>query len=659
MLGQKEKAIVNYLSQHRDRFVTSKKLAEHLSCSDRTARTYIKSLMAYSPQDTGIKIIAKQGYGYQMQVIDEQKHLSFLSENHLDQTRETIDITDRHNYILNKLIFEQDKIFFDDLMDQLYVSRSTLSSDFKKIRKELLKYDLTIESRANKGVFVKGSEHDKRRFIMDYFFSGHFLKNLHQYVGDEFFNLPISFEELTIIVLDECRSDNLKLSDFMIQNLVVHIALAIKRVKDGFDLSPIAIDDEKFHKEIRVAGRILKRIQNRMELNFPREEVNYIALHLITQKNDGQSLESKDSNMLLRHDLTEALKKIDGLYGYHFADDFTLIEGLLVHLEVLAERLAIDVHLDNPLLAEIKGQYSDAFHLTQKLLDDLATFADYRLSDDEIAYITLHLMASLEQQREENKLNVLVICATGYGSAQMLNNRLKNELSPFINIADVIGYYDISDDRLRGIDLIISSIDLSHLVFSVPVLTVSVFLKEDEVAQIKEKILTLQPSSKKIEKPRDDLILEQVFDDYFSEHYFQIFDSADKEELLISMVNSLNDKQDACYAKSMLDLVHRREEMSTVAFNDVIAVPHPIKAIDKRHKIAVAVIKHGIDWDRHFSKVQLVFLVSPSIYENEGLAAITNGIVDLTDQPKLQEKLIASDSFTAFRQVFLSDNKEG
>ncbi|WP_057490509.1 BglG family transcription antiterminator [Streptococcus orisasini] len=654
MLGQKEKLIVNYLSQHRDRFVTSKELAEHLSCSDRTARTHIKSLMTYSPQKTGAQIIAKQGYGYQLKVIDDQKYLSFLSENNKNQVREMIDINDRYHYILNKLIFEQDKIFFDDLMDQLYVSRSTLSSDFKKIRKELLKYDLRIESRANKGVFIKGSEHDKRRFIMDYFFSGRFLKNLHQYVSNDFFKLPISFEELTIIVLDECRSEKLKLSDLMIQNLIVHIALAIKRVTDGFELSPIAIDSQKFDKEIIVAERIFKRIKKRIARDFPREEINYIALHLIAKKSSEQPSKAKDGNIRMQHDLTEALRKIDSRHGYHFANDFTLIEGLLVHLEVLEERLKIDVHLDNPLLTDIKEQYGSVFQLTKELLGDLSAFADYTLSDDEIAYIALHLMAALERQKEEHKLNVLVICATGYGSAQMLKNRIKNELSPYVHIVDLIGYYDISNDKLQDIDLIISSIDLSNLVFSVPVLTVSVFLKDEEVAQIKEKILTLQSSPKKI-KPEDEVALEQVFDDYFSESYFQIFDSADKEELLKKMVSCLNDKKDANYTKCMLSLVHQREEMSTVAFSDVIAVPHPLKAVDKIHKIAVAVIKKGIAWDKHFTNVQLVFLVSPSIYENEGLPAITKRIVDLTDQKEVQKKLLASESFEAFKEIFLSE----
>ena len=55
------------------------------------------------------------------------------------------------------------------LVDQL------LSNDFKKIRQMLADYSLTIESRANKGVYVSGEERDKRRFIMSYFLENQFF----------------------------------------------------------------------------------------------------------------------------------------------------------------------------------------------------------------------------------------------------------------------------------------------------------------------------------------------------------------------------------------------------------------------------------------------------------------------------------------------------
>lgn len=58
-------------------------------------------------------------------------------------------------------------------------------------------------------------------------------------------------------------------------------------------------------------------------------------------------------------------------------------------------------------------------------------------------------MAALERLKEKQKFNILVICATGYGSAQMLKNRIDNELVNLVHIVDVIGYYELSDERLK------------------------------------------------------------------------------------------------------------------------------------------------------------------------------------------------------------------
>ena len=104
----------------------------------------------------------------------------------------------------------------------------------------------------------------------------------------------------------------------------------------------------------------------------------------------------------------------------------------------------------------------------------------------------------------------------------------------------------------------------------------------------------------------------------------------------------------------MLDLMNQRSKMSTVVFDETIAVPHPIKALDKDHKIAVAIVKNGLAWDDYFKQIQLVFLISSSIYSNEGLADITRGIVDLVDLPALKEKMVACQDFEEFKELFLS-----
>ncbi|WP_431770574.1 BglG family transcription antiterminator [Streptococcus gallolyticus] len=656
MLNKKEKQIIQYLMKDRDKFVTSKELAAHLNCSDRTIRTYYKTLVEKLDDYSGIDLISKQGYGYKLDVLDDDALADFLEENHINDHhfdyQSITDINDRYNYLLNKLLFEQNEIYFDDLVDELYVSRSTLSSDFKKIRQKFKPYHLKIESKANKGVYVTGSERDKRRFIMDYFISSGFIDTMHSYVDNELLNQRISFEELTIIVLDECREGGLKLSDFVIQNLVIHIALAIRRITEGFKISKLEEEELKLRElpERQIADNILKCVSVSTGIDFPVEEVDYITLHLISKSHGNARYVSESMQERMRQELIDSIEKINP----EVKNDFQLIEGLLAHLSTMLIRLEGKVVLENPLTTEIQANYQEMYQLAEQVITTMPTFQSFSLTPNEIAYIALHFMAAKERYKEQRKYNVLVICATGYGSAQMLKSRIENELGNLISITDVIGYYEINDEKLKGIDFIVSSIDLSNLIFNIPVFTVSVFLTDEELQEIKHGISHLNTSTslRKMEDETSELSVREVFDDYFSKEAFFILSNVSKDEVLRKLVKSISKHENDQFEKRMLDMMKQREAMSSIIFGEHIAVPHPMKAVGSKHHFAVALIQDELLWDDQYPSIKIVFLMSMSIHENDGLPELTSAIVDLVDEPDLQEQMLACQSFEEFRTLF-------
>lgn len=656
MLNKKEKQIIQYLMKDKDTFVTSKELAAHLNCSDRTIRTYYKTLVE-KLDHSGIDLISKQGYGYKLDILDDNTFADFLEENHINDHhfdyQSVTDINDRYNYLLNKLLFEQNEIYFDDLVDELFVSRSTLSSDFKKIRQRFKPYHLKIESKANKGVYVTGSERDKRRFIMDYFISSGFIDTMHSYVDNELLNQRISFEELTIIVLDECREGGLKLSDFVIQNLVIHIALAIRRITEGFKISKMEEDELRLRElpERQVANNILKRVSVSTGIDFPVEEVDYITLHLISKSHGNAHYISEAMLECMRQELIDSITRINP----EVKNDFQLIEGLLTHLSTMLIRLEGNVVLENPLTAEIQKNYQEMYRLAEQVITNMPMFSSFSLTPNEIAYIALHFMAAKERYKEQQKYNVLVICATGYGSAQMLKSRIENELGNLISITDVIGYYEINDEKLKGIDFIVSSIDLSNLIFNIPVFTVSVFLTDDELQEIKHGISHLNTSTsvRKMEEGEAKFSLTEVFDDYFSKEAFFILSKSSKDDVLRMLTKSISKNENEKFEKRLLDMMKQRESMSSIVFGEHIAVPHPMKAVGSKHHFAVALIKEGLSWDDRYPSIKIVFLMSMSVHENDGLPELTSAIVDLVDEPDLQKQMLACQSFEEFRTLFL------
>lgn len=105
---------------------------------------------------------------------------------------------------------------FEDLCDELYVLCLMLLNDFLEIRKGLKFYNLFVVSKVKKGVYIEGDERDKRYFIMDYFFSNSFSILINKYVGNILFLGNISFEEIIIIVLDECCGVGFRFLDYII-----------------------------------------------------------------------------------------------------------------------------------------------------------------------------------------------------------------------------------------------------------------------------------------------------------------------------------------------------------------------------------------------------------------------------------------------------------
>ena len=653
MLNIKEKDILQFLIKNKERFVTSKELAEYLSCSDRTVRNALK-LIEKTMIIQGVQLISKQGQGYQIFFENQGAYQEFRQTYELEEDYTKTAVSkgdDRLVFILNKLLFEQVPVLFDDLADELYVSRSTLSHDFKKIRVMLSEYNLSIESRANKGVYVSGEERDKRRFIINYFLKNQFFKAIHYYVKFNFFDQTVPLEEFARIVLDECQEANLKLSDFVLQNLVVHIALSMIRLKSGFEIKNIDCQMTDDAIERKVAQRILSKVSQVTNQEFPVQEIDYITLHLLAKSQQCQKNQKNISEECLKKSLVKTFQDLGLDDIYNFSSDFQLIEGLITHLMTLQVRLESRITLNNPLVNEIKQNYSDIFFMTREILANMDMFLEWPISDDEIAYVSLHFLAAMERSKESTKFNILAICATGFGAAQMLRNRLETEFGNRLEVVDVIGYYELNQEKLKGIDFIVSAVDLSNLYFQIPVFKVSVFLKSDEMEMIRKAMNQMQVSSH-VRSSKISKFENNNFRQYFSKENFLISTKSDKENLLEKMIQGLSVGESNEFEQSLLHGIKQREELSSVVFSEKIAVPHPIQPFGTEGKVSVAICKDSLFWDNQSSHVQLVFLLSPSIYGNEGLATVTKKIVSLTENDELQNQLISCNNFEDFINIF-------
>ena len=268
----------------------------------------------------------------------------------------------------------------------------------------------------------------------------------------------------------------------MMQNIVLHLSLSIKRLQLGLSIQNLNMPEStKNTLEYQVAKKIMDRVESVIGFHFPKEEQMYLTLHLMSKSNFIQ--QDLDSELSLS--VNDLLITIQKETGYLFLKDDQLKQGLIQHLKPMIVRLEQNIKLENPLLDEIKSNNSELFALVKRYFSQLANLRKFTINDDEWGYLTLHFLASMEKLRNDQKAKVLIICATGMGSALLLKNRVESEFDERVKIVATRGYYEIEPEMLSEIDFIISSVDLSSKVFKVPVFHVSVFLTEDDVQKIR------------------------------------------------------------------------------------------------------------------------------------------------------------------------------
>lgn len=660
MLNHYEKAILQSLYLNKGKYMTSQEIAYKLNVSDKTARKYIHSLEGSLKREQAM-IEAAPGHGYQLKIVDEKAFRDFFHANTSDSEykEKNYEPSEERQYvILRELLFNDEAILVDELSEELFVSRSTISNDLMKMKPLLEPYELSIKSKPTIGIYIHGNEQNKRHFIMKYFFMERLQKNMTSFSSFTEYFTTISIEEILIIVLDECREANLKLSDYIIYNIVMHVALAIKRVEEGNRIDHLsAAEEEKDFVEYQVAKNILSRLTNSLHRTIPEEEVNYIVLHL-RSKIETETVYAKDaySKEEIKSQLINQLKRMDEETGLHLEEDSILIEGLLTHFIPLFMRLQKNEKMKNPLVTKVKEEYSDAYFLTVTYVAKMPVFEQYSVSEDEWAYITLHIIAAIEREFNNNKMKTLVICATGMGSSQMLKVRLENELGAKLQIEKVTSYYEISHQDIEQYDLIVSSIDLSKFVFPIPVVNVSVFLSEDDIQKIKKyvvktKTFQIHDSVKTVSDESD---LPKLVDQFFEPALFlKVKEEKNKKEVLDQLICLAKEFDPSISPEFLRKQLQLRETFNPVVFSNHVAVPHPIEGVSRLSKVAVALAPKGIKWDEKYKDIRLVFLMLPDRYEYQHLQDVNKALLPLIEKESLVSSFCNCETFEEFEQSFV------
>ncbi|MCR4952265.1 MAG: BglG family transcription antiterminator [Solobacterium sp.] len=632
-LNKREIQLLKILSEHKG-FVQTDDLCRRMDIKPRTLRECIRGFRDLYASAAGIDIEAGSGQGYRLSVRDQDRWFSLLKEM-LDTEQKNqyllpSDQNERISWLIRFLLTANDYVKPEDLMDQLFISRSTFAEDMKQVREQLSVFDVQVEAVSRQGLRITGDEFHIRNAIAEFCFEDRefderkLQKKVSSYFADE------EFVMVREILYDTLKKYNFSMADNSFRNLIIHILIAMNRIIDGTYIVSQPLTDStelKEKKEWVIAEDLYDQLSRKTGLKFPESEIGYVTIHLL-----GKKMIESENEMILYPDtlniLSGIMKQIAARYSYDFSGDFELFGALAMHMEPLMERARYGLHISNPLQETISRENPVAFDIAVMAADALKERTGLKIDDNEIGYLAMHFALAIERLQKGLKKRILIVCASGAGTSRMLAYRIRRQFGNACEAVDTISYFDLMSAGRCDYDIVLSTVPL-YFPLNVPVVRIKEIPDMDDMDKI---------SSALNEDPEGFTFLSSCFD---RDLIFRDADLSSQEEIIRFLAGKLSEKTriDARFA----DLVLERENLASTAMGNLTAFPHSGQPVSDRTLVAVMSLKKPVEWGNR--KVQLVFLTAVQKSGDKVFAAFSEAMAAILMEHGILNRLIKDLSY--------------
>ncbi|PTX17454.1 transcriptional antiterminator, BglG family [Halanaerobium congolense] len=519
-ISSRTKKIIKILIENDDYIVTDQ-IAEKLDVSSRTILRELKKVEKWL-QKNKILLEKKKGTGIRLECsLDEKRRVKELLE--FESVDKYYSPAERRMIILAELLKDQRPNKLYAFTRVLNVSEATVSNDLDEIEKWLQDYKLKLVRKPGLGVYLKGKEREIRKASINLLYQNFDLEEILLLLQDKYSEKEQSLRKtisknrlLNLIGLDtinlldsyikelETKMDY-KLADDSYAALMVHLAIALKRIKEG---DQITIEQKLLEKirnndEFLIAKNLVSSIADAFNVEIPEAEVAYVTMHLMGSKGRG-GIYNDEISMTDDYHLVyltrKMIEKAEIELGIYLEDDEELLIGLVRHLEPTINRIKLNLDIRNPLLAEIKEKYGELFQVSKKCAAILAAEEKIDVPDSEAAYIAMHLGSAVERKRKpQQKYRAAVACTSGIGASRLLASRLSKEFEN-IEITSLISTLDFDNQVIKdlNLDLIISTVAIPKS--EIPVIVVNPLLNEKQQQEINDFLLNHQAKNQQNNK---------------------------------------------------------------------------------------------------------------------------------------------------------------
>ena len=629
VLSSRDHRILRLLSKRE--YTTAASLAEELEIGVKTVRTRIKE-MNPEIRKSGVEILSKPRYGYYIVSSTPGGLERLLEENGGEEKKIPETGAERVNYLLAYLLNQKEYVKAENLCEFLYISRGTLTATLREVEKTYQQYGLALEKKPGYGMKVTGTEFQIRQCMTELFVKHDGLEGIGSTRRADKMRL------LGQLVYECVRSYDVTLSESGYHDFVEHLYVALRRIRRGCLVEEQEVDFLG-SREIGFAEELSKRIEEALGIRIPSCERTYFALQLagksgISVPDSGKECAENDrTNREMERLIDRMLDMVNQEFGVDLRGNRELRRALLRHMIPFAIRMRYQIGLHNPMLSEIKEHYIFAYTIASQAAGILREYFKAEISDDEIGELAEIFELALEQREAaKRKFSILIVCASGASSSQLLKYKYSREFRENIDQIYVCNRYELAGFDFAKVDYVFTTVPLEMPV-PVPVLEVSSFLKEGDVAAVRGLF----------ERESRDCL-----DEYYQRAlFFPGIAGESREEVLNNLCECVREKQGL--PEDFYGSVIRREQISPTDYGGLVAIPHPDQVYSARTFAAVAVLQKPVWWSRN--EVQVVILTVVGSEEDPKLEKFYEATTDLILRPADIRYLVEHPDYDTFLRM--------
>ncbi|MFB8386143.1 BglG family transcription antiterminator [Microbacterium sp. NPDC055910] len=610
-------------------WATAASLADALGVTPRSIRSYVTALNARVPVGAAVE---SGPHGYRA---GPDAATALRATGGVDAPR------DRLHTLVRALLDSSDGIEVFATADALHVSPATLDADLARVRGLLGGTELTLERSASQAR-LRGTEMAQRRLLSrlahDEMEAGSFdLEALRRTLGEGSVGAR-AFGPFKTELVTRLGALGYFVNEFGIADVVMHIAIAADRVSRDRGLEG-GVGERPAQQE--VADILAALSEQHLGVTLGAGDVQHLATLVLTRVvAPGAGEPGAEARSRLEPEVEEAVRAVVEAAASEFLVDIAhedFILRLALHVQNLRHRAREQAWSRNPLTRSLKSTYPMIFEVAVYIASGLHERLDIPLLDDEIAYIAMHVGGRLERSRRADQLlTATIVCPGYYELHELLRSSVDRSLGQAIEVVGVETRVD-PDWASIDTDLVLTTIDSPAL--GDRVVRIQPFLTGADVERV-------QAAAGRIRRGRRLARLREELSRYFSPEAFVHGLEGGSSDSVIRRLGSLLVHQ-GVIDDDYVERAIQREELSSTAFTDALAVPHALGMTATRTAIAIGIADPSIPWGE--GRVQVVALVAFSETDREAFQTVFEQFVEVFSERESVQRIVRrSTDFAAF-----------